>query len=561
LRFTPFTDVVRSPRDDRQQARPAVTGSAVRHVMEPAVVALAYYLGARVGFLFTLPAVPQSVLWLPNSILLAALLVSPPRRWPVLLAAAFPAQMLVAWQSGAPFQMMSLLFVTNCADAALGATLWRVLSRGEPRLEGLRPMLTFLVVAAVPTILLSFADAWITVATVSGADYWLAWATRVRANVLTNVIFVPAALALVGADRGALWQRWRTRYREGLLLFAGLVAMTWLTLSRPDDLVSTAALAYLPLPFLLWAALRFGVGVTSGTLLVLAYLTTWFMVRGVGTLALAPPADIVPALQIHMLAIAVPILCLAAVVQERERAASALTASQNALDRSLARLRNLGGRLLRNQEAERSRIARELHDDVSQHVAALGIALSNMKRRLPAESEIREEITQLQAQAMMVADGVRALSHELHPAALRHAGLLPALRELVSQFDRRESMHADLIAEGREVVVPPDVALCVYRVTQEALRNVARHSGARAAEVKLVVSDAAVDLTISDQGVGFDEEEARRRGGLGLTSIDERVRLVSGTVKLSTSPGHGTRLVVHVPHGDRHDSTDRPARG
>ena len=162
---------------------------------------------------------------------------------------------------------------------------------------------------------------------------------------------------------------------------------------------------------------------------------------------------------------------------------------------------------------------------------------------------------------MMAANGIRALSHELHPAALRHAGLLPAIRELVTQFDRRESVHAELIAEGREIDVPPDVALCVYRVTQEALRNVARHSGAREAEVKLIVSDADLELTITDHGVGFDEEDARRRGGLGLTSIDERVKLVSGTVNLNTSPGTGTQIVVRVPRGDRHEAADRPARG
>jgi two-component system, NarL family, sensor kinase len=255
------------------------------------------------------------------------------------------------------------------------------------------------------------------------------------------------------------------------------------------------------------------------------------------------------------------VLCLAAVVQERERAATALAASQRALDRSVARLRNLGGRLLRNEEAQRTRVARELHDDVSQQLAALGMSLSGLKRRLPADSALRDEIAALQEQARMVADGVRALSHELHPAALRHAGLLPAIRELVTQFDRRESTHAELIAEGKELEVSPEVALCVYRVTQEALRNVARHAKAREAAVKLVVSDAEVELTITDNGVGFVEEEARRRGGLGLTSIDERVRLVSGTVNLNTSPGHGTQITVRVPHGDRHETSERPARG
>ena len=564
LSLTAFWNVgalLRPPvRDPRHTRTGPSTASALSQLSGPILVALAYYVGARVGFLFRAPVVPQSVLWLPNSILLAALLVSPPRRWPALLIAAFPAQLLVGWQSGVPLPAMSLLFVTNCADAALGATLWRVLTRGEQRLEGLRQMLTFLVVASVPTLLLSFADAGIAAATQRGGDYWLAWATRVRANVLTNVIFVPMALAVIGADGAAFWHRWRRRYGEGILLFLGLFATTWFTLTRPVGSASAAALSSLPLPFLLWAAVRFGVGVTSAALLVRAYMTTWITMHGVGGVVIQP-AELVPTLQIQLLAIAIPVLCLAAVVQERERASIALAASQRALDRSLARLRNLGGRLLRAEEAERTRVARELHDDVSQQLAALGISLSSMKRQLPPDSPLRDEVVALQEQAMMAANGIRALSHELHPAALRHAGLLPAIRELVTQFDRRESVHAELIAEEREIDVSPDVALCVYRVTQEALRNVARHSGARQAEVRLVVSDADLELTITDHGVGFDEEDARRRGGLGLTSIDERVKLVSGTVNLNTSPGSGTKIVVRVPHGDRHEAPDRRPRG
>jgi two-component system, NarL family, sensor histidine kinase UhpB len=556
VRLTPFGNVAPPPWSGDwgrpyEALRPSLTRWASSRLMRPILLALAYYVGARVGFLFQTAAVPQSVLWLPNSILLAVLLVSPPRAWPLLLIAAFPAQLLVAFQSGAPLLTMSLLFLTNCADAALGASLWRYASRGELRLEGLRPMLTFLVLgAAVPPLLLSFVDAAISVATGWGTDYWLAYTTRVRANVLTNAIFVPAAVALIGADRHAFWQRWRTRYWEAALLFLGLIATTWFAFSRPDGLASARALLYLPLPFLLWSAVRFGVGMTAAASLVHAYITIWITVRGAESAAI-PPMGIVLNLQLQLLAVAVPVLCLAAVVQERERASSALAASRRALDRSVARLRDLGGKLLQAEEAERTRIARELHDDVGQRLAALGIALSSLKNRLAGNPSLLNEVTALQQQAMTAADGIRVLSHELHPAVLRHAGLLPAIRELCAHFDRREGMHAELIAEGVETSVPPEVALCVYRVTQEALHNVVRHAAAPAAEVRLVVTDAEVELTITDEGRGFDEDEARRRGGLGLTSIDERVRLVGGTVDLTTSPGHGTRITVRVPHGDR----------
>jgi two-component system sensor histidine kinase UhpB len=261
------------------------------------------------------------------------------------------------------------------------------------------------------------------------------------------------------------------------------------------------------------------------------------------------------------LAIAVPMLCLCAVVQDRERASRALGASQRALHQSLAQIRNLAGRLLTATEVERTRIARELHDDVSQQLAALGIGLSALKRHLPNDSTVREEVTLLQGQAMRAADDLRALSHELHPAALRHAGLVPAMRELCAQYGRGDSMRAVLAAKPREISVPHDVALCVYRVTQEALRNAARHSGAHGALVTLQTSEEALELHIADDGRGFDEGAARRRGGLGLTSIDERVRLVGGTVQVDTSPGLGTRISVRVPNGDPHGPAHAAARG
>ena len=564
LHLTAFPRIMRTPdaARDAAAANAPVRVSPVSMVWRVVFVAFAYYAGGRIGFLFQSPSVPQSVFWLPNAILLVALLVTPPRRWLLILAGAFPAQMLVAWQQHAPLKTLSMLFVTNCADAALAALVWRVASPNDWRIEGLRSMLVLLLVAAVPTLLLSFADAGITVATHWSQNFWLVYETRARANVLTNVIFVPTALALIGAKREALTPYLRSRWVEGALLFAGLLATSAFALSRPTESISSAAVVYLPLVFLLWSAVRFGIGTTAGALLALGYLSTWLAMRGIGNVATAHvPAAIVPALQFQLLAIAVPMLCLSAVVRDRERASIALTASQRALHQSLGQIRNLAGRLLTATEVERARIARDLHDDVSQQLAALGISLSALKRHLPNDPAMREEVAALQSQAMRAADDLRALSHELHPAALRHAGLVPAMAELCSQYGRGDSMHAVLSAKPRDISVSDDVALCVYRVTQEALRNAARHSGAHGALVTLHTSENALDLQIADDGMGFDENAARRRGGLGLTSIDERVRLVGGTVRVDSSPGHGTRISIRVPNGDSHGSAHAVARG
>ncbi|MFL5615114.1 MAG: MASE1 domain-containing protein [Gemmatimonadaceae bacterium] len=525
------------------------------------MLALAYYVGARLGFVLQSPLVPQSVLWLPNSILLAALIVTPQRRWPLMFLAAYPAQLLVGWQSHSPLLSISLIFLTNCADAALGATIWRALSPDEPRASGLPSMLVFLAFGAtLPTIVVSFADAAITVATHWSGDFWLVFATRARANVLTNVIFVPAAVAVLTGERPSLWKQLKTRWREATVMLLALAATALLAFSRPPGSMGGAALGYLPLVFVVWSAVRFGVSMTGMTLIALAYLTTWMTMRGMGHATLQVATEVVPTLQFELLAIAVPVLCLSAVVQDRERAASDLAESQHALGNSLDEIRNLAGRLLSATEVERTRIARELHDDVNQQLAALGIGLSALKRHMPAESALREEVARLQGQAMHAADTVRILSHELHPAALRHAGLLPAMRELCAQYGRGESIRAILNAK-REVSVSHEVALCVYRVTQEALRNAARHSGAQTVHVQLRNTADALELDIEDDGIGFDEAAARRRGGLGLTSMDERVRLVGGSVHVDTSPGRGTRISLRVPNGEMHGTADALTRG
>jgi two-component system sensor histidine kinase UhpB len=239
---------------------------------------------------------------------------------------------------------------------------------------------------------------------------------------------------------------------------------------------------------------------------------------------------------------------LEAEIVERRQAEEALRASQEYLRRSHAQIQGLAGRLITAQEAERSRIARELHDDISQQLAALSIACSGLKRRLPSEAAAaQQEVARLQQQTIALSEAIRHLSHELHPGVLQHAGLVAALRgdcaKFGSQYGIVVTFHTDTGLEE----IPADVALCLYRVAQEALRNMARHAGACRAEVALTRSDDILELRIADDGQGFDLAAARLHGGLGLISIDERVRLLQGGVQIVTEPRRGTELRVRVP--------------
>lgn len=211
-------------------------------------------------------------------------------------------------------------------------------------------------------------------------------------------------------------------------------------------------------------------------------------------------------------------------------------------------IKALSARLINAQEEERSRIARELHDDISQQIAALSIGMSNLRRALPAEqSEAREQSKRIQANMAQVSESIRRLSRELHPAVLEHSGLGSALRDYCSEYGLATHIRISCKTHGSFGSVPPDVALCVFRVTQEALQNVAKHAHVAEAEVELTRADGEIRLTVSDRGVGMESDRARMPTGLGLVSMKERARLVNGTFRIEGAPGLGTILSLTIP--------------
>jgi signal transduction histidine kinase len=244
------------------------------------------------------------------------------------------------------------------------------------------------------------------------------------------------------------------------------------------------------------------------------------------------------------------ILTLVRDVTDAKRAEMALRESEAILQASHREIRDLAGRLIAAQEGERARIGRELHDDLSQQVAGLSIALSRVKRRVNGSSDpdLHADVAALQQRAVGLADNIRQLSHDLHPSILQHAGLVTTLSEYCAQLGRQQRIAISFVAEGDFEATPAATALCLYRVTQEALRNVVSHAAAAHADVRLRRVGDDAELTIADDGRGFEVGQAREAGrGLGLISIKERVRLVSGNVSVFTEVNKGTRLKVHVP--------------
>jgi signal transduction histidine kinase len=234
----------------------------------------------------------------------------------------------------------------------------------------------------------------------------------------------------------------------------------------------------------------------------------------------------------------------------RRRAEEVNRTSDAELRTSYERIRELAGRLINAQEAARTRIAGDLHDDVGQELAGISIAVSNLKRwrRNVQEIATQEALSALQGRALGLVDRVRRLSHDLHPGTLRHVGLAGALDAYCLEVEQQYGVEVAFTSQGDLRSMSDEAALCLFRIAQEAMRNAATHGKARHLTITVASLEREVQLTIADDGIGFDLEAARRqRSGLGLITMEERARVAGGYVQLVTQPGNGMTVRAQVP--------------
>ena len=224
--------------------------------------------------------------------------------------------------------------------------------------------------------------------------------------------------------------------------------------------------------------------------------------------------------------------------------------AEDDLKKSQRQLQLLTGRLLRAQEMERRRIGRELHDDLSQNLALLSVEMELLGQG-PTElaDGLRGRMQELSGRVKQLASTVHDLSRQLHPSKLEQLGLAAAVRSLCRELGGGHGLPVEFTAGDSLAPISEDAALCLYRIVQEALRNIIKHSAARRATVELNGGKDAVALCIVDDGAGFDARLADGKGGLGLVSMRERLRLVGGTIAIDSRPGAGTRIEVRVPLG------------
>lgn len=302
-----------------------------RHYGVALGVALGYYAGAKLGLLLTLPPQPTSILWVPNALLMAALLLAPPRWWWLYIVAAFPAHLAAELQADIPLEMVLCWFASNVSEALIGAGIMFWLLKRVPTLGNVQEAVAFIIVAGLLAPLLSsFIDAaFVRVNAWSSLEYWQLWMARFPANVLAVLTIIPVILTWASVDPDTFRKVGLKRLSEAVLLLCCLVGVSAMVFTAtPSSEETFPALLFLPLPFHLWAALRFGQTGSSTAFATIAAVVLWGAAHGRGPLLMDTPAEGMLSVQLFLSFVAATLLVLAASIQERRMAEGQLRSSE-----------------------------------------------------------------------------------------------------------------------------------------------------------------------------------------------------------------------------------------
>ena len=601
---------------------------------------------------------PQTVwpLWPGCALLVSVLLLVSRRIWPLVIPAAFAAFVLYDLQAGVRIGSIAWFVLADTVQVLTAAFCLNYFFGGVPRLNSVKALSKYLFFAV---LLAPFAAAFLSAFGIQG-DYWTSWRISFLSEVLAFVTLTPAILGWV--SHGPAWVRKsRAYYLEFAALITGLVLLSYITFTASESR-SSPALLYSLVPFLLWAALRFGAMGVSTSVIVVAFLSIWGAVHGRGPFTSGGPFSGMLSLQLFLVFAATPFMVLAALVEERTQAEDELRESEERLrlavhagrmyafewdtvtdaivrsgqcadilnwmddptrdtgrqfvariypddreeyaatetgftpenptyqtryrmlrpDGSVIWLEENGrvffdaqGRMLRTigmvaditesktgeealagvsrrlievQEQERTRIARELHDDIGQRLAMLTIELEQLRQRysdLPAG--LLHYVGQLRDHSSEIATDVQSLSRELHSSKLEYLGIATAMKAFCKEFSDQQNVEVVFAHDEVPRALSQEISLCLFRVLQEALQNALKHSGVRHFEVELRYGSDAIDLTVRDSGSGFDLREAAKTHGLGLVSMAERLKLVDGQLSIDSQPRSGTTIHARVP--------------
>jgi signal transduction histidine kinase len=513
--------------------------------LAPIIVATGYFLGAHAAFLVgTLSDRIFAPFWPPNAILFCGLLLTRPNRWAGILAAVFPAHLLAESYVGMSATAMIWAYVTNCTVAIVNALVLRRLSTppwfGSMRNAGIYIASTAGIVPAIVALAGAFVPI---LGGAAAADYPYYWVSWYVGNALACLTIGHIILVWSEAGGDNIWSVPWLEAVEALLFVVGLIVASLLSLYFAGHFVESAfrpAILYAPLLIVLWGSARFGEKGASVSILVLTMTSIWMTLNGHSPFVAATAEKSVVALQLFIFGIAIPVILFSAAI-DRLRAAKRTT-------------HKLVNSVLAAQDGERRRIARELHDSTAQNLVGANLMIAHLTSDPKAQNHAAmEEIGSVLQQSIQE---LRLLSQVLHPPRLEERGLRPALEQYVAGFIERSGIQVDLAIADSIGRLPSEIELVLYRVIQEALTNVERHSGSKTASIRLKkrktrTSDTIV-LAVEDKGRGMPAGQVRSHNsmkatrGIGLESMRERVEDIGGSLKVSSTSG-GMLVSAIVP--------------
>ncbi|WP_430390052.1 histidine kinase [Dyella sp. 20L07] len=497
-----------------------------------------------VSVLLWKPAGGVPVIWFTGALLYAALLTAQVRLWPACVLG-----FVVGLTTLAAFNDVGALgaFLLASSVGLLCVTsVWLLLrTSGHGKLINrwhcLFGFIAFGLVALplASAALISWLSPYVGAAAGSVGD----WKNIALSHALGYALLVPAWSTIV--LRRSIDLRDQSFVSLDAAIFCISLALIWLAWRWLGDITALQpVLILIPAPLIVWAAQRYHLAGSCAVMLAVGLIAIHVSESNRGPFATDDIRSTVLIVQVWILIVAGLALLLGQAMEELSTIRRALAGSQ-------LEIRSLVGKLVKTQEDERARIARDLHDDVNQRLASASIQLSMLKRKTPEHG--REGIVRLQQQLYDLSDAIRQLSHELHPSMLKQTGLADALQHLCATQRSTSGPSIIVCVRGQTDALPEDVALGLYRVAQEALSNAIRHAFAKRITIDLDVEADAVNLAIEDDGRGF---QARYEGigksrGLGLVSIDDRTRLLAGEFVIHTGIGMGTRICIRIPLHER----------
>ena len=522
---------------DPAMERTSPHSSAARFAALIVLGLLIGFVGQTVSLVLWFNPQKFSTIWIPGGILLALLLLRPQREWLAISAGVIIGGGVALIPLGRPYCNAFIGYLVDCL--AIMATARVLTSRLPSLFSNLESFsLYFLLSVIVLPALIGWVPAYFVTTAGLRTSILDSYLTLAPSHAMSFLLLTPLILAVADYKKSSPRLAWTSGVEAGLIV-AGILVLSlglWsLVHSTPTTL---PLLLFAPVPLLLLAALRFGVLGASIGLLLVAIPAAWLVVYLNGPFSIDGAQSDVHFMQLWLLGVGVLIYAVA--VQSHQQ-----RSMKEQLATSRRRIRDLAMQYLKAPEAERIRISRELHDGINQQLAMLAIKAHSLGQG--TSSEASANLGEFGTMISAVADDVRRIAHNLHPAILKHVGVFSAIGSLIDELDKQ--WDGALLFNCGCIDERPgdDIAICLYRIAQEGLLNAVKHSQARVIRLDVTRNRTHYLMTIFDDGCGFDIESVKALGGLGLVSMEERANLADGRMMIQSEIGKGTRLCIAIP--------------